>query len=424
MYRQASTRPLGVLARPVYQSNLYPAFLDLVRRQLLQEYAEEDLRTDGLKIYTTLDPQVQEALEQGASQELARLAQRGDTGSLQLAGVMTSVGNGEVLGLLGDRAPRFQGFNRALDAERLVGSLIKPAVYLSALMQPEYSLATLISDQPFRIEFDNGDLWEPSNFDRKAHGEVPLYQALAHSWNMATARLGLDLGQERVTQTLRLLGVEDAINPYPSLFLGAQALTPFEVARFYQTIASNGFNMPLRAIREVATAQGELLTRYPFQIRQVIPAEANYLLQFALQEVMRSGTGKAVWQRLPEALHVAGKTGTSNGNRDSWFAGFSGDYLGVFWLGRDDNQPTPFTGSTGALPLWTGVFSRLPQYPLHTPRPAAIELIWFDQDTWQWTDEHCNNSRPLPVWGKPPQARFRSCTHGFTTLKGWLRSWF
>ncbi len=421
---KAKAKPLGVLDKPMFQSNRYPAFLDLVRRQLLQDYAEEDLRTVGLKIFTTLDPQVQFALEQGSETQLARLKQRGKTDQLQMAAVMTNVGNGEVLAIMGDRSPRYHGFNRALDADRLVGSLIKPAIYLTALMKPEYNLATLISDQTFRIEFDNGDKWSPENFDRKTHGEVPMFQALANSWNISTARLGLDLGIEKVEHTLRLLGVEDAINPYPSLFLGAQALTPFEVARFYQTIASNGFNMPLRSIREVTTAEGELLKRYPFSIKQVIPAEANYLLQYALQEVMRSGTGKSVWQTLPDALHVAGKTGTTNGNRDSWFAGFSGDYLGVFWMGRDDNQPTAFTGGTGALAVWTQVFSKLPQYPLSTPRPAAVETVWFDQETWRWTDEDCANSRPLPVWGKPPQSRYQPCGDAGSTIKGWFKSWF
>lgn len=421
--KSASAQPLGVLAKPLFQANRYPAFLDLVRRQLKQDYEDEDLRTSGLKIFTTLDPQVQFALEQGVSQRFEPMQKR--VSVLQLAGVMTRVGSGEVLAMLGDRDARFQGFNRVLDGERLVGSLIKPAVYLTALMRPEYTLATTLSDEPFTIKFDNGDKWSPTNFDGKTHGDVPLFKGLSQSLNIATARLGMDLGLDNVRETLRLLGVEDAINPYPSLLLGAQALTPFEVAKFYQTIASNGFNMPLRAIREITTAEGEVLQRYPFRVRQVIPTEANYLLQYAMQETMRSGTGKSAYQVLPDALTVAGKTGTTNDNRDSWFAGFSGDYLGVFWVGRDDNQPTPFTGSTGALGLWTQVFSKLPQYPVSTPRPSEIENYWFDQQSWRWTDEECEGARTLPVWGKPAQAQYQPCNSGVpSTIKGWFKSWF
>lgn len=420
-YRAWADTPLNVVAQPQFQHDRYPAFMDLVKRQLQQEYDDEDLRNEGLRIYTTLDPQVQEAMEQSARSTLTRLKQE----DLQLGAVITGVGTGEVQALLGDRNPRFQGFNRALDASRPVGSLIKPAIYLRALMDPDrYHLLSRLQDQPFRLEFSNGDTWTPSNFDGESEGEVSLLDALSRSLNIPSARLGLELGVPAVEATLRTLGVSGEINPYPSLLLGAQSMTPFEVSKFYQTIASNGFNMPLRAIREVTTAQGESLSRYSIEIAQVIPPEAIYLLQHAMQQTMRTGTGKSAYRQLPEALNVAGKTGTTNDFRDSWFAGFSGDYLGVVWMGRDDNQSTNLTGASGALKLWTELFRRLPQYPLSMVKPGEVDYVWYDTERQVLTDPQCRGAQPVPVWGQAQGIEQAACQKGFTNFRSWLKSWF
>jgi len=424
-YQEVSASALGVVAKPKFQSNRYPAFMDLVKRQLRRDYNEDDLRTEGLRIYTTLDPQIQHRVEQSITKLVPSLAKQKASTDLQVGAVVTGVGTGEVLALVGDKNPRYNGFNRALDAIRPIGSLIKPAVYLSALNQPEkYHLASTLKDQAFRIEFQDGQVWEPNNFSGKSHGDVPLYRALANSYNLSAARLGLDLGVETVQDTLKQLGVEKDINPYPSLFLGAQPLSPFEVSKFYQTIASNGFNMPLRAIREVRGAHNESLSRYPFQIEQVIAPEAIYLLQHALQEVMRTGTGRSAYQHLPDDLHVAGKTGTTNDNRDSWFAGFSGDYLGVVWLGLDNNGPMKLTGSSGALKVWTDFIKRIPQYSLAMVKPAQLEYHWFDKNSGKLTDEHCRNAQALPVWAELDNVEYQACKNGFSTLGGWFKSWF
>lgn len=422
--RIARAEPLKIVSRPRIHTNRYPAFLDLVKRQLQRDYLEQDLRSEGLKIYTTLDPQLQTKLENAAAVVMPRLEARNDA-SLQMGAVVTGVGTGEVLAILGDKKPRYQGFNRALDARRQIGSLIKPAVYLSALMEPEkYHLASLLNDKSFKIRFKNGDEWQPGNFDGKEHDKVSLLHALSHSYNVATARLGLELGVETVHDTLRRLGVEAALNPYPSIFLGAQSLSPYEVSQFYQTIASNGFNVPLRAIREVTTSQGELLSRYRFDIEQVLPSQAVYLLQFALQETMRSGTGRSAYARLPAALQVAGKTGTTNDNRDSWFAGFSGDYLGVVWLGKDDNTATTLTGSSGALKVWTEFMARIPQYPLVLQSRQDIGLHWFDQANGVLTEAQCEGAVQLPVWGDTDDLPYQSCGNGGSENKGWFKTWF
>lgn len=423
-YRYASAKPLGVLTKPHIPTNRYPAFLDLVKRQLSQDYKEEDLRSEGLKIYTTLDPQMQANLELSSKRVMPSLSKRHGE-ALQLGAVYTAVGTGEVLAILGDKKLRYQGFNRALDARRQIGSLIKPAVYLTALMQPEhYHLASLLDDSPFKIKFENGEQWQPNNFDKSSHGEVPMIESLARSLNISTARLGLDIGVDRVQETLQVLGVKAKLNPYPSLLLGAQSLSPFEVSKFYQTIASNGFNMPLRAIREVQTSSGEVLSRYPFEIEQVVPAQGIYLLQHAMQHTMREGTGKSAYQRLPAALNLAGKTGTTNDHRDSWFAGFSGDYLGVVWVGFDDNRASQLTGSSAALRIWTELMAQTPQYPLEMVRPEDVDIKWFDRETWAITDDQCKQAQALPIWGLPDDINYQPCRSGYSSWKGWFKSWF
>jgi len=420
----AQARALQVTNKPSFKSNRYPAFIDLVKRQLSQEYNAEDLNSEGLKIYTTLDPQLQSSLERAVEQETKRIMGRGNNASLEAGAVVTAVGTGEVQAMVGGRNPQYKGFNRALDAYRPVGSLIKPAIYLAALEQPEnYQLASTIKDEAFALEFQNGDLWQPGNFDGEVHGDVALVEALANSYNLAAARLGLELGLDRVKQSLRRLGVTRALNPYPSLLLGAQAMSPFDVAKFYQTIASNGFNMPLRAIRQVTSHKGELLSRYRFEVEQVISPQASYLLQSGMQEVMRNGTGRSAYQRLPTQLLTAGKTGTTNDFRDSWFAGFSGDFLGVFWLGNDDNTPTGLTGSSGALKLWSNFMSSIPQYPLATPRPSEVGVAWFDERSFKQTSSGCVGAQPLPVWGDYEAFEWQDCPRTTNRFKTWIKSW-
>lgn len=424
-YQQAKSSKLRLVERPTLQTNPYPAFMDLLRRQLGKDYHEEDLRTEGLKIYTTLDPQIQFQLEQASAATMAKLDGDSTDQALQIGAVVSASGTGEVLAILGDRQARYRGFNRALDAIRPIGSLIKPATYLSALEQPErYHLASQLLDEAFKIEFEDGQTWAPENFDEKSHGKVPLYLALAKSYNLSSARLGLDLGIKSVHSTLEKLGVVRDLNPYPSLFLGSQALSPFEVTQAYQTIASNGFNIPLRAIREVTDSQQKTLSRYPVEIKQVVSPQASYLLQHALVQTMQTGTGRSVYQQLPKALIVAGKTGTTNNNRDSWFTGFSGDYLATVWLGRDDNQPTQLTGSSGALKVWSEFIKRIPQYPLSMDPPAGIEYYWFNTDKGTLTDENCQSATRLPAWGRPESADYEACSTGYSSVKGWIKSWF
>ena len=319
---EAKSKPLGVTQRGTLANSTYPAFMDLIKRQLREDYHEEDLTEEGLRIFTSFDPIRQMQAESSLTDTLKRLGSRKGVDEVEAAMVVTNPETGEVQALIGSRLPRFAGFNRAIDAVRPIGSLIKPAVYLTALERPsQFTLTSWLNDEPFSIKGQDGQVWRPQNYDRKAHGTIYLYQGLANSYNLSTSKLGLEVGVPNVLKTLDRLGVEQDWPAYPSMLLGAGGLSPMQVAQMFQTIASGGFNTPLRSIRSVLAADGQPLKRYPFQIQQRFDPGAVFLLQHAMQKVMREGTGRSVYSQLPAALNLAGKTGTSNDSRDSWFAG-------------------------------------------------------------------------------------------------------
>jgi len=420
----AKQKPLGITQRGSMADSSYPAFLDLVKRQLREDYREEDLTEEGLRVFTSFDPILQLKAEQAMSDTLKRLGKGAE--AVEGAMLVTNPETGEIQAMLGSRQPGYAGFNRALDAVRPIGSLIKPVIYLTALERPsQYTLTSLLEDEPFSVKGADGQVWRPQNYDRKAHGTVYLYQALANSYNLSTTRLGLDLGVPNVLKTLQRLGVSVDWPAYPSMLLGAGALRPIEVADVYQTLANGGFNTPLRGIRSVLTAEGEPLKRYPFQIQQRFDPGAIYLTQYAMQRAMREGTGRSAYNQLPRSLNLAGKTGTTNDLRDSWFAGFSQDLLAVVWLGRDDNGKTSLTGATGALRVWTDFMRRADPLPLNSPLPENVVQVWVDSRTGQGTDERCpgavqmpyiRGSEPAPGPGCGIQAPAES-------VMDWVRGW-
>jgi penicillin-binding protein 1B len=408
-YSAARGAPLGVSAKPAMGTSPYPAFLQLVHRQLRRDYDEADLRSEGLRIFTTLDPQVQGAAERALAKRLAQFDKEKRFGEPGLEGavVVTDAQSGEVQALVGGRDLRYRGFNRALDAARPVGSLLKPAVYLTALSDPSrYTLATPVDDGPFVWKSRGAKDWAPENYDRKYHGAVPLRTALAHSYNVATARLGTDIGVEKVLEDLRRLGVERPMQPYASTLLGAVDLSPLEVAQMYQTIASGGFRTPLRAIREVTTQDGVPLKRYALAVEQAFPQTSMYLLTAALQGVVREGTGQGLANWLPPELGVAGKTGTTDEQRDAWFAGFTGDRLGIVWIGYDDNRAAKLSGAAAALPVWGDMMAALDPEPLVLPKPEGIELVSIDPQTGLRGGPACPGAQELPfVQGSAPVER-------------------
>jgi penicillin-binding protein 1B len=401
----AKTAGLGVTPEAPSGVSPYPAFIDLVRRQLRRDYREQDLTSEGLQVFTTLEPRLQEHVQQILATRLERLEQqqRLPAGALQGAIVVTRSQVGEVVALAGGRSPLAASFNRALDAVRPIGSMIKPAIYLTALTQPQrYTLITRLDDKPLSVKSGGKD-WSPENVDHQYHGEVPLYRALAQSYNLATAHLGLELGVPQVLQMVKRLGVIRQLDPYPSTLLGAVSLTPLEVTQMYQTLASGGFHMPLRTIREVLTAEGEPLQRYPLAVEQVVDPAPVFLLTTAMQEAVRTGTARTLSRQLALSLAVAGKTGTTDDLRDSWFAGFTGGHLAVVWLGQDSYLPTGLTGATGALTVWDDLMRRISSEPLRLAPLQEIEFIAVDAQ-WRQTDAHCPDAVVLPfIAGSAPQ---------------------
>lgn len=396
----AMAQPLGLAQGGAVRQQ--PAYLDLVRRQLEAEYEVKDLQRNGLAIHTNFDPLVQRQLEAAVATAYPRIQNQQTMDSerlheLETAAVVSSVDTGEVLAMIGGREPRYAGFNRALDARRHIGSLIKPAVYLTALEQPEsYHLATPLRDEPISIEQPDGSFWQPQNFNGESNGQVSLLRGLSKSLNQATVNLGMDLGVEQVLDTVRRLGHEEEIAPLPSVLLGAIDLAPVDVLGLFQTIAGNGFRVPRRVIRSIQAQDGELLKRYPLRLERRFAADAVHQLQFALQTVMRSGTGRrAYWYNPPEAA-FAGKTGTSNDQRDSWFAGYGGQYLAVVWMGRDDNGPTPVTGSSGALEVWSAFMAGIGEKGLESRTPDGIVYRATNLQSGKLVPERCSGAVALP----------------------------
>ncbi len=408
-YAAARAANLGVNQKAAMGTSPHPAFLDLVHRQLRRDYDEADLRSEGLRVFTTLDPRVQGAAERVLERKLAQFDREKRFGAPGLEGaiVVTDSQAGEVQALVGGRDPLYRGFNRALDAARPVGSLLKPAIYLTALAEPSrYTLLTPIDDGPFVWKSRGAPDWEPANYDGKFHGAVPLRTALAHSYNAATARLGTELGVERVLATVKRLGIEREMQPYASTLLGAVDLSPLEVAQMYQTIASGGFRTPLRAIREVTTQDGKPLKRYPLAVEQAFPPEPMYLITAAMQGVVREGTAQSLRNWLPPESAVAGKTGTTDAQRDAWFAGFTGDRLGIVWIGYDDNRAARLSGAGAALPVWGELMAALNPEPLALPKPDGIENVLIDPQSGLRADGGCAGALELPfAQGSAPVAR-------------------
>jgi penicillin-binding protein 1B len=413
-YDMAKEKPLTIVKKPIAGKSLFPDFLDVVRRQLAQQYQESDLSSGGLQIFSTLDPRVQTAASKAFDQSISRLSQRNpkQLNGLQGAVVISNPQNGELVAVVGGSGT-FTGFNRALDAHRQIGSLVKPAIYLNALQSKRYHLLSPIDDSPISITGMGMTDWTPKNYDHRDHGTISLSDALAHSYNQSTVRLGWELGIPSISSTLRQLGIDGDIPQYPSLLLGAINLSPIQVLNMYQTYAANGFGYPLTAIRSVLDAKNQPLQRYGFNVKQRIDSGSAYLINHALQQVVNTGTATAINTNLPNTLKLAGKTGTTNDARDAWFAGYSGNYTTVVWLGHDDNRPIGLSGATGALPVWIDVMRRLKLTPVEPQQPSDIQWQWIDQARGQISAQGCTGAVFIPMLIDSLPKEFTACAYQY-----------
>jgi penicillin-binding protein 1B len=414
---RASKAPLGVAENAGRSPNYYPAFLDVVRRQLREDYEEQDLTESGLTVYTTLDPLLQEKAEQSLRSELERQDASGRKGAQGLEGslVVTMPQTGEIVAIVGGRRAGFDGLNRALDMKRPIGSLAKPLVHLAALESGRYTPASTVLDEPVELRLENRQVWRPGNFDGRPHGPVTLVRALTQSYNLATVNLGMDVGLGPVTRTYVDLGLDDPPPRYPSVLLGAAQLNPVQVAQMYNTLANGGFRSPLRAVRAVIDEEGKPLRAPELEVAEAASAASVYVLNRMLIEVFERGTARAARRSLPPGLVVAGKTGTSNDYRDSWFAGFSSGHLIVVWLGHDDNSPTGLTGTAGALQVWARIMGSIDTTSFDPLLPEDVEDRWIDYYTGLETSPYCTGaavSLPFPI--SYPLAPSPMCPPGTT----------
>ena len=406
-YLDLKGKSLKVIPPSFKSLSKYPAFNDIVILDLRKNFDDSDLRTKGLKIITNLDPVVQDYLEESIKDTKLKLKRRygSQLNGLEGAGIVIDSFSGEVVAAIGSTKPNNYGFNRAINAVRPIGSLVKPFIYLSALQHyTKYNLSTLLDDSKLSVSLPGSKLWEPNNFDKKFHGNVPLHVALSESYNVATTRLGMDLGYSVVQETFTKLGIEKKIPKYPSIFVGSFEMTPLEAIQAYQTIASEGFYSPLNSIRTVESSGDVLSLSYPYKVEQRFRPEPIYLLKFVLKQTFISGTARGFSSRVIEKWKTGGKTGTSDDQRDSWFVGYAGNYLMVVWLGFDDNRKSPLTGRTGALQVWKNFMSRLDPIAYEVRKPSRIRYEWVDAKDGLLSGERCKGSILIPfVEGTEPE---------------------
>ncbi len=390
-YEHAVQQPVHVVPRGQYLNANFPAYLDAVKRELRQLPLDSHMLNSGIKVFTFLDPSAQTQAERTVSQLLPSMDK-----SLEAAVLVVDYQQGAIEALVGGKTAGYAGFNRALEARRPIGSLIKPAIYLEALSQRgRFTLGSLLDDSPLSLRSNNQD-WQPQNFDKSFRGSVSLMRALADSLNVPTVRLGLQLGMPKLQEALRRLGLERQISLYPAALLGSLELSPYEVAQLYQTIANNGVHQKLATVRAVTDQHGGVVYQRSNEQSVRYAAEDVYLLHYAMIESTLSGTAQTLARSWPQPT-FAGKTGTSSDYRDSWFSGFDQDTLVTVWLGRDDNSSTGLTGGSGALRVFADYFKAQGSHNLIRYMPEQVEWQRFSKQSGLPIPEYCAQGWLLPA---------------------------
>ena len=393
------SRPLGLQTKAV-SFKRYPAFLDLVKKQLPHQYAKTDLQKAGLNIFTTLNPMVQQELEQAVIKHPLFK----NNNKLQTGVVSVDYRTGHIQAMVGGRNPHYAGFNRAILAQRPIGSLIKPLLLYSLLVSGE-SLNTQVKDKPIKLRQSDGALWQPQNYDGKLHGTVSLYQALVHSYNLPFVNIGLQKGLKPLVALLERFHLQKNAVIYPSLLLGALELSPLEVTQLYQTLANKGAYIPLNSIRYVTNADNVILTRRSVQQLQLLDTVATEQVKSAMLGVMQKGTARSTQILFPN-IALAGKTGTTDDYKDSWFVGYDGQLLTTVWMGSDKDQSIHLSGSSGALKLWQAFYQHIALRPVLLAQDDTLEWAYTDETGHYLMDKACANSQYLPFKaGEVPEQR-------------------
>lgn len=401
LYQILIQRPLGVQERGQI-TRKYPAFIQTLQAELRHQLGENKAgNLLGARIFSTLDPKQQSYAENAVVNSTTALQTKHKNPHLQAAIVVADYRLGEVRAIVGGLQTQYAGFNRALTAKRQIGSLVKPAIYLTALAHPEqFRLNTAIKNQPITINIKGSAPWQPRNYDRKYSGSVMLMDALARSLNIPTVNIGMQLGLTKVVETQQAMGWDKVKIPkVPATLLGSYSISPYEVTHLYQVIANQGKKIPLATIDSITDQQGNLLYQRRLEPEQVVPAEAAYQTIYAMQQVVERGTARSLQNQFAH-LHLAGKTGTTNDARDTWFVGIDGQYVSTVWLGRDDNGDTKLTGASGALQIYRDYLER--------SSPAVLKQADLPQIKWVGINSYggwdCSSGRTIPVWAEKDQS--------------------
>jgi penicillin-binding protein 1B len=343
---QAKKTPLDVNLNKTFSEHKYKDFIDLVSIQLSQSFTKNNLNQEGLRIFTTVNPFVQNQMNKTLSTKTDSLEK-----GVQSAGVVSHAKTGEILAIKGAKN-NISYFNRALLSKRQIGSLIKPFVYLAALEKMiDFDMNSLVDDSPLKIKTKQGEFWNPRNYDNKSFGTITAETALIKSRNQATVDLGLQLSVNKFVSFLENLGLSINRTNHPSVFLGATELTPLEVTNLYLILSSQTQQKQLLSIRHITDNNNELLGKPRKRNNLKLSESSVGVINSVLHKVTTQGTASKLTYKYG-FKGLLGKTGTTNQGKNSWYVGYDHQYLATFWMGNDDNTPTALSGSSGALVLW------------------------------------------------------------------------
>ena len=383
-FRRASNAPVRIQSQSGLV-NLSSYFIDYIQRITTEELGTEKFYHPGYFYYTTIDPVLQTIADEAVAQGLEELDQKAIPAGqpLQAALVAIDPKTGEMVAMVGGRSYGQTRFNRAVDAKRQPGSAFKPFVLLAALSKStgvwgNRTLSTMVSGEPISLPTPEG-IWTPTNFEDKKYGKITIRKAIEDSVNTATTRLANDVGFKEVLKTARLAGITSPLLPVPSMALGSFEVTPIELAYAYTTIASGGIRFERFPLFSVTTATGDKIITRKLKNEQTFDPHVTYLAGHAMEGVLDHGTAneaKALGINFP----ASGKTGTTNGNKDSWFVGFTRDIVCAVWVGYDSGDDTGLTGAQGALHIWSRFMRSLyfKSVPLTVIVPKGIETAVID----------------------------------------------
>jgi len=361
----ATAAPLALRPEPASDGRHAPYFIDYIGQLLQEEGLRDPASRTGIRVFTTLDPLIQARAEKVIATSLAqyekdyRHLRPLAGGELQGAFVALKPSDGSVLAMVGGRSYARSQFNRIVQAHRQPGSAFKPFVFLAGFQKaqmehsPLFTAATVLDDSPLEMEV-NGEAWAPQNFDQEYRGPVSARQALAESLNVPTIRAAEMIGLRDVVRSAQQDGIVSPLQAVPSIALGTFEIVPLELASAYTTFANLGTRVLPRALVAIVDDSGKTSSVPVQPSEQAATPQAAYLTLDLMRDVVRKGTGAGIWSYGVQG-EFAGKTGTTDDGRDAWFVGFSPDFLGVAWVGFDNNRPLRLGGSALALPIWAQI---------------------------------------------------------------------